>query len=127
MIGLVGGLLLLIVLTIRGMNLFIAAPLCALVVAITNNIGVFTGDVNFVQTYMSGFSGFIASWFFMFLLGALFGKFMEDTGAADAVSRWIITKIGYKRAVLAVVLACAILTYGGVSVFVERFLFTLWR
>ena len=121
MIGLVGGLLLLIVLTIRGMNLFIAAPLCALVVAITNNIGVFTGDVNFVQTYMSGFSGFIASWFFMFLLGALFGKFMEDTGAADAVSRWIITKIGYKRAVLAVVLACAILTYGGVSVFVVAF------
>ena len=103
------------------MNLFIAAPLCALVVAITNNIGVFTGDVNFVQTYMSGFSGFIASWFFMFLLGALFGKFMEDTGAADAVSRWIITKIGYKRAVLAVVLACAILTYGGVSVFVVAF------
>jgi len=82
MIGLVGGLLLLIVLTIRGMNLFIAAPLCALVVAITNNIGVFTGDVNFVQTYMSGFSGFIASWFFMFLLGALFGKFMEDTGGS---------------------------------------------
>ena len=60
MIGLVGGLLLLIVLTIRGMNLFIAAPLCALVVAITNNIGVFAGDVNFVQTYMSGFSGCIA-------------------------------------------------------------------
>ena len=49
-------------------DLFIAAPLCALVVAITNNIGVFTGDVNFVQTYMSGFSGFIASWFFMFYL-----------------------------------------------------------
>ena len=46
---------------------------------------------------------------------------MEDTGAADAVSRWIITKIGYKRAVLAVVLACAILTYGGVSVFVVAF------
>lgn len=63
MIGLVGGLLLLIVLTIRGMNLFIAAPLCALVVALTNNIAVFTGDVNFVETYMSGFSGFIASWF----------------------------------------------------------------
>ena len=99
------------------MNLFIAAPLCALLVALTNNIGVFTGDVNFVETYMGGFSGFIASWFFMFLLGALFGKFMEDTGAADAVSRWIITKIGYKRAVLAVVLGLApILTYGGVSV-----------
>lgn len=121
MIGLVGGLVLLIVLTIRGMNLFIAAPLCALVVALTNGMSVFIGDINFVETYMSGFSGFIAAWFFMFLLGALFGKFMEDSGAADSVSRWIIQRIGYKQAVLAVVLACAILTYGGVSVFVVAF------
>ena len=127
MIGLVGGLLLLIVLTIRGMNLFIAAPLCALVVAITNNISVFSGEVNFVETYMNGFSGFIASWFFMFLLGALFGKFMEDTGAAESVSRWIISKIGFQRAVLAVVLACAILTYGGVSVFVVAFSVSLFK
>ncbi|WP_421134213.1 GntP family permease [Alteromonas sp. A079] len=121
MFGLVGGLVLLIILTIRGMNLFIAAPLCALLVAVTNNIAIFTGELNFVGAYMSGFSGFIASWFFMFLLGALFGKFMEDSGAADAVSRWIIDKIGYKQAVMAVVLACAILTYGGVSVFVVAF------
>jgi len=76
MMGLVGGLVLLIVFTIRGMNLFIAAPLCALVVALTNGMSVFIGDINFVETYMSGFSGFIAAWFFMFLLGALFGKFM---------------------------------------------------
>ncbi|WP_339350283.1 SLC13 family permease [uncultured Alteromonas sp.] len=121
MMGLVGGLVLLIVLTIRGMNLFIAAPLCALVVALTNGMSVFIGDINFVETYMGGFSGFIAAWFFMFLLGALFGKFMEDSGAADSVSRWIIQRIGYKQAVLAVVLACAILTYGGVSVFVVAF------
>ena len=33
MIGLVGGLVLLIVLTLRGMNLFISAPLCAVIVA----------------------------------------------------------------------------------------------
>lgn len=121
LIGLVGGLVLLIILTIRGMNLFIAAPLCALIVALTSGLPVFIGDGNFVVTYMNGFSGFIASWFFMFLLGSLFGKFMEDTGAADAVARWIIDKLGMQHAVAAVVLACAILTYGGVSVFVVAF------
>lgn len=120
-IGLVGGLLLLIVLTIRGMNLFIAAPLCALIVGLTGGLPIFIGDENFVTSYMSGFSGFIASWFFMFLLGSLFGKFMSDTGAADAVAAWIIGKLGKKHAVVAVVLACAILTYGGVSVFVVAF------
>lgn len=121
LIGLVGGLGLLIWLTIRGMNLFIAAPFCALVVAMTSGLPVFIGEGNFVATYMSGFTGFIAAWFFMFLLGALFGKFMEDTGAADALSKWIIDKLGYKQAVFAVVAACAILTYGGVSVFVVAF------
>lgn len=121
LIGLVGGLTLLIVLTIRGMNLFIAAPACALLVAFSSGMGIFVGDGNFVQTYMSGFTSFIANWFFMFLLGALFGKFMEDTGAADSLARWIIGKLGYKRAIFAVVAACAILTYGGVSVFVVAF------
>lgn len=120
-IGLVGGLLLLIVLTIRGMNLFIAAPLCALIVGLTGGLPIFIGDANFVSNYMSGFSGFIASWFFMFLLGSLFGKFMSDTGAADAVAAWIVARLGKKHAVVAVVLACAILTYGGVSVFVVAF------
>jgi len=121
LIGLVGGLALLIVLTIRGMNLFIAAPLCALIVAVTSGLPIFIGEVNFVETYMQGFSSFIAAWFFMFLLGSLFGKFMEDTGAADAVAKAIIGKLGRQHAVVAVVLACAILTYGGVSVFVVAF------
>ncbi|MEG3767470.1 GntP family permease [Alteromonas sp. 14N.309.X.WAT.G.H12] len=121
MFGLTGGLALLIILTIRGMNLFIAAPLCALIVAVSSNIPLISGEESFVTLYMSGFSGFIAAWFFMFLLGAIFGKFMEDTGAADSVARWIIDKLGFKQAVLAVVLACAILTYGGVSLFVVAF------
>ncbi len=121
LIGLVGGLGLLIVLTVRGMNLFIAAPLCALIVAVTSGLPIFIGANNYVETYMSGFSGFIAAWFFMFLLGSLFGKFMEDTGAADAVAKAIINKLGRQHAVVAVVLACAILTYGGVSVFVVAF------
>ncbi|MCK7459525.1 GntP family permease [Idiomarina aminovorans] len=121
MIGLVGGLVLLIVLTLRGMNLFISAPLCAVVVALCSGVPLLTGDVNFVSAYMDGFASFVAAWFFMFLLGSMFGKFMEDTGAADSVARWIINKLGRKQAVLAVVLACAILTYGGVSVFVVAF------
>lgn len=121
MLGLVGGLVLLIILTLRGWNLFISAPLCALFVAITAQVPVFVGDINFVDSYMNGFSGFVASWFLMFLLGSIFGKFMEDTGAADSVAAWIINKLGKRQAVLAVVLACAILTYGGVSVFVVAF------
>ncbi|MCV6623139.1 MAG: GntP family permease [Cellvibrionaceae bacterium] len=125
-IGLAGALTLLIVLTIRGMNLLIAAPLCALIVALTSGLQMFPplddkAAVSFVTSYMSGFSGFVAAWFFMFLLGSLFGKLMEDSGSADSIALWITSHIGQHNAALAVVLACAILTYGGVSVFVVAF------
>lgn len=123
MLGLIGGLVLLIVLTLRGMNLFIAAPACALIVALTSNLAIFpsAGADNFIQGYMNGFANFVSAWFFMFLLGSLFGKFMEDTGAADSVARYIVDKLGMKHAVLAIVIACAVLTYGGVSVFIVAF------
>lgn len=126
MIGLIGGLALLIILTMRGMNLLIAAPFSALVVAICNGIPLLPqfvgeGEVNFVSNYMSGFTGFITSWYLMFLIGAIFGKLMEDSGAADSVSKWIVERIGMKNAALAVIIACAVLTYGGVSLFVVAF------
>ncbi|RXF05147.1 SLC13 family permease [Pseudoalteromonas sp. PS5] len=124
MLGLAGGLGLLIWLTLRGVNLFIAAPLCALLVALTSGVALFPSDVvqsSFITLYMDGFAGFLSAWFFMFLLGSLFGKFMEDSGAADSVARYIVNKLGMKHAVLAVVIACAVLTYGGVSVFIVAF------
>ncbi|MDN3450506.1 GntP family permease [Planococcus sp. APC 3906] len=126
MIGLIGGLALLIFLTMRGTNLLIAGPLSALVVALFSSLPLFPqmvgeGEVNFLGNYMTGFSGFITAWFPMFLLGAIFGKLMEDSGAADSVSRWLVGKFGIKRAVLAIVIACAVLTYGGVSLFVVAF------
>ncbi|WP_226659064.1 GntP family permease [Pseudalkalibacillus hwajinpoensis] len=126
MIGLLGGIILLIVLTMKGMNLLLAAPFSAFIVAIFSQIPIFPqlaeeGEASFLTNYMTGFSGFIMSWYLMFLFGAIFGKLMEDSGAADSVSKWIIDKIGMKQAALAVVLACAVLTYGGVSLFVVAF------
>ncbi|MBL3645761.1 GntP family permease [Bacillus sp. RHFB] len=126
MIGLLGGLALLIILTMKGMNLLIAAPLSAIFVALLNGLPLFPqmaaeGEVNFLTNYMTGFSGFIASWYLMFLIGAIFGKVMEDSGAAESVSKWIVSKIGMRNGVIAVVLACAVLTYGGVSLFVVAF------
>ena len=124
--GLLLGLALLIWLTMRGVELLIAAPLCALLVAITSGFAPFPqlaaeGAPSFTSAYMTGFVGFVQTWFFMFLLGSLFGKIMEASGAADSVANWIVTKLGAKHAVLAVVLACAVLTYGGVSLFVVAF------
>lgn len=124
--GLLLGLAALIVLTMRGMNLFIATPLCALVVALTGGMSVLpalapVAGNDLVTLYSAGFAGFVASWFFVFLLGALFGKLMEDSGAADSVARWVTQRLGMQHAAFAVVAACALLTYGGVSLFVVAF------
>ncbi|WP_186321403.1 GntP family permease [Bacillus sp. FJAT-22090] len=126
MIGLIGGLALLIILTMKGVNILMAGPISALVVALTSGMPLFSqlaeeGEANFVTSYMTGFTGFIMSWYLMFLLGAVFGKVMEDSGAADSVSKWIVDKLGMKYAVMAIVISCAILTYGGVSLFVVAF------
>ncbi|MCK9563353.1 MAG: hypothetical protein M0R02_11625 [Bacteroidales bacterium] len=124
-IGLGTALALLIYLTIRGMNLLIAAPLCAVLIAVSGGVALFPSETlqqaNYIGSYMAGFSSFIQSWFFMFLLGSIFGKFMEDSGAAQSVAQWVIDKLGPKSAPFAVVMACAVLTYGGVSVFVVAF------
>lgn len=124
--GLMLGLALLIYLTMRGVELLIAAPLCALLVALTSGFALFPqlaaeGAPSFTAAYMTGFVAFVQSWFFMFLLGSLFGKVMEASGAADSVARWIVARLGARHAVAAVVLACAVLTYGGVSLFVVAF------
>ncbi|WP_227394726.1 GntP family permease [Jeotgalibacillus aurantiacus] len=126
MIGLIAGLGLLIYFTMKGMNLLVAAPLCALFVALMSGLPLFPqlveeGGVNFLTSYMGGFTSFIMSWFPMFLLGAIFGKVMEDSGAADSVSKALVNAFGLKYAVLAIVIACAVLTYGGVSLFVVAF------
>lgn len=125
-VGLLGSLALLIVLTMRGVDLLIAAPVCALLLALSFGLPVFpqlaaADATNFTSAYMTGFSGFLASWFFVFLLGSVFGKVMEDSGAADSVAQWVVTRFGARRALVAVIGACAVLTYGGVSLFVVAF------
>jgi H+/gluconate symporter-like permease len=125
-IGLIGGLALLIYMTVKGVNILIAGPIAAAIVAATSGLAwlpplAAEGAPDFATAYMDGFVSFFKSWFFMFLLGAIFGEIMGASGAAASVAHWIIEKIGIKHAVLAVVAACAVLTYGGVSVFIVAF------
>tara|TARA_R110000772_G_scaffold28740_15_gene72291 strand:- start:132 stop:1487 length:1356 start_codon:yes stop_codon:yes gene_type:complete len=125
-IGLIGGLALLIYMTVKGVNILIAGPIAAAIVAATSGLAwlpplAAEGAPDFATAYMDGFVGFFKSWFFMFLLGAIFGEIMGASGAAASVAHWIVEKIGIKHAVLAVVTACAVLTYGGVSVFIVAF------
>jgi hypothetical protein len=70
---------------------------------------------------MGGAAQFLAQFFPLFLLGAVFGKLMDDSGSVSVIARFMTDRLGGARAVLAVVLAGAIVTYGGVSLFVAIF------
>ena len=116
MIGLIGivlSLVLLIYLAYRGVNVLLLAPLLATVAVL------FAGGIpvlaSYTQIFMASLGKYVAQFFPLFMLGAIFGKLMDDSGSAKVIANWITEKVGDQRAILAVVLACAILTYGGVS------------
>lgn len=122
MVGILGIILalgMLMYLAYRGFSVLIIAPASALLaVALAGDVPILA---TYTQVFMRSTGTFIIQYFPLFLLGALFGKLMEDSGSAQVLSRWIVGRLGTQRAVLAVVLACAVLTYGGVSLFVVAF------
>jgi len=118
MIGIIIGLALLMFLAYKGMSIIWVAPICAAVVALTGGLDLVEA---YREAYMGGFVGFAKAWFPVFMLGAVFGKVMDDSGAARSVAHWITEKIGTSKAIFAVVMGCAVLTYGGVSLFVVVF------
>jgi H+/gluconate symporter-like permease len=116
--GILGGLGLLIALAYRGWSILLLAPLAALVAALFAREPLLA---HWTETFMGSASGFLARFFPLFLLGALFGKLMEDSGSVTAIARYMVQRLGAERAILAVVLAGALVTYGGVSLFVAFF------
>ncbi|RAH98731.1 transporter [Acuticoccus sediminis] len=118
LLGILIGLAVLMALAFRGWTILLLAPLAALVAA------AFSGEpllAHWTQTFMGAAAGFVAQFFPLFLLGALFGKLMDDSGSVNAIADFMTRTLGPKRAILAVVLAGALVTYGGVSLFVAFF------
>jgi H+/gluconate symporter-like permease len=118
LLGILLGLSLLISLALRGWSVLLLAPAAALLAA------ALAGEpllANWTQIFMTSAATFLAQFFPLFLLGALFGKLMDDSGSVSAIAGFMTERLGERRAVLAVVLAGALVTYGGVSLFVAFF------
>jgi H+/gluconate symporter-like permease len=118
LIGILIGLGLLIAFAFRGWSVLLLAPVAALVASLFSREPLLA---HWTQTFMGSAAAFLAQFFPLFLLGALFGKLMEDSGSVTAIADFMMQRLGPRRAVLAVVLAGALVTYGGVSLFVAFF------
>ena len=118
LVGIIVGLALLIFLAFRGKSLLWAAPVCALLVAFTGGLDMFTA---YTQNYMEGMVGFVKEWFPAFMLGAIFGQIMQDSGGAVSLTKAVVKLVGRDKAIFASVLCGGVLAYGGISGFVIIF------
>jgi H+/gluconate symporter-like permease len=103
----------------RGFSVILFAPICALLAVLLTDPAlvppIFSG------VFMEKMVGFIKSYLPVFLLGAVFGKVIELSGFARSIVTAVIGLVGRSKAILSIVLVCALLTYGGVSLFVVVF------
>lgn len=116
--GIVIGLCLLIFLAYKGHSIIWVSPLCAVVVAVMGGLNILD---SYLGDYIKGVADYIVSWFPAFFLGAIYGKVMDMTGSARSLANKLVSVIGSKFAVAAVVLPCLLMTFGGISLFVVVF------
>src|SRR5262245_46041521 len=118
LVGIVAALGLVIWLSFRGWSVLLLAPTVAFVAAAAARAPILN---DWTKTFMGSGAHLIAHFFSIFLLGALFGELMDDSGSVQTIANFMSEKLRHRRAILAVVLAGALVTYGGVSLFVAFF------
>lgn len=117
-LGIFFSLALLMFMAYRGYSVIFFAPIFALLAAALSGMSPLP---TYTELFLPQMAGYVKTYFPFFLLGAVFGKVMEQSGAAQAIAHLITKKLGSRHTILAVVLSCAVLTYGGVSLFVVAF------
>ncbi|MGO3211871.1 MAG: GntP family permease [Ruoffia tabacinasalis] len=123
-LGIVVAIIAIIVMAVRGLHIVIAAPLATLIVILTNRMDIFASLIGPEQSYMAGLAGFLINNFAIFLLGAILAQYMEKSNATISIANFILSKVGLKNkyaVMVALSLIAAILTYGGISLYVVMF------
>ncbi len=120
-IGIVLSLAFIVVFALRGWHIIILAPLAVIFVSVFSGLDILP---TLMGPYMKGFVSYAGKFYLIFLMGSLFGKVMEDSGAARAIAEGILKVVGRgnpMNGVMAIALIGVALTYGGVSLFVVIF------
>lgn len=120
-LGLLAGLVLLIWLALRGVNIIFASVLCSVVVIVSNGLPLAAGLGEYYAFGNLGAFTFAGRFFLLFAAGAIFGRIMGESHAASSIAMAMVRAWGAHRALWITTLACAVLTYGGVVVFVVIF------
>ena len=120
-VGLILGLLILMGSALRGLSIILASIIASVVVAATNQLPLADAMLDQYATGPLGGFTFAGKFFLLFVAGAVFGRVMAETKAAQSLARFLAEAIGEDRALWIITGAFAILTYGGVVVFIVIF------
>ena len=115
----VAALVFLMFVAYRGYSVILFAPVAALGAVFFTDPALVAPM--FTSVFMKKMVGFVADYFPVFMLGAVFGKVIEISGFSKSIVAAVIKVVGRERAMLSIVLVCLVLTYGGVSLFVVVF------
>jgi H+/gluconate symporter-like permease len=114
-----GALAFLMFVAYRGYSVILFAPVAALGAVVLTDPSLVAPM--FSSVFMDKLVGFVKSYLPVFMLGAVFGKVIELSGFSKSIVAAVIGLVGRDRAMLSIVIVCALLTYGGVSLFVVVF------
>ena len=123
-IGIVVGLVIFVIASMKGWNVLITSLITAAIIALTNGMDLASAMVGGDKSYVTGMAGFVQKNLLVFMGGAIIGEFMDKSGAAKSIANAIMGSLGKKGPffiLLGIALVGAILTYAGVSMFVAMF------
>ncbi|MFY0743839.1 GntP family permease [Solibacillus silvestris] len=123
-IGILLGILTVILFIVKKHNIIVAAPIATIVLLLFNDVPILESVFGKENSYMTFLAGFVASNFAIFLLGSILAKYMDVGGATVSIANRILSIVGTKNpynALVALFIISAILTYGGINVFVIIF------
>ncbi|MEK4538140.1 GntP family permease [Peribacillus sp. FSL K6-1552] len=123
-IGILIAIALIVILAMKGFSIVFIAPLASIVVIVTNGMNFFPSLIGNETSFMTGLTGFLINFFGVFLLGAILAQYIEKSGAAQAIAEKVLSITGTEKpfsVLIAIYAISAILTFGGISLFVVLF------
>jgi H+/gluconate symporter-like permease len=123
-IGILIAIVLIIYAAMKGFSILIVAPIASIVVILTNQLDFFSALIGKENSYMTGLTSFVINFFAVFVLGSILAKYIDASGAAQSIAQKILQKTGTDKpfpVLVALFVITAILTYGGISLFVVVF------
>lgn len=123
-VGILISIALIIYLAMKGYSIVFIGPLCSILVILVNGMDLFSAVISAPNSYMMGLAKYIINYFAVFLLGSILAKYIEESGAARSIAKSVMKVTGTEKPfslLVGIFLISAILTYGGISLFVVIF------